>query len=85
MSLAKHLEEAVAKMKDAAARVEEARAQPASLAGLRDWVAALSDFCFALSDVQTFNNESVHEKLHELAERTHVKTVTPAGRARRSR
>ncbi len=37
-----------------------------------------------VSDVDTFNNESVHEKAHELGERAHVKTVTPAGRARRS-
>jgi len=85
MSLPKHLDEAVARMKDASARVEQARDQPTSLETLRDWIAALSDFCFALSDVHTFNNESVHEKLHELAERAHVKTVTPAGRAQRSR
>jgi hypothetical protein len=84
MALPKHLDEAVARMKDATARVEQARAQPTSLETLRDWLAALSDFCLALSDVHTFNNESVHEKLHELAERTRVKTVAPAARGHRS-
>jgi hypothetical protein len=85
MSLPKHLDEAVGKMKDAMARVESARAEPASLESLRDWVAALSDYCVALSDVQTFNNESVHEKLHELAERARVRTVAPGGSARGAR
>lgn len=85
MSLPKHLDEAVDRMRDALARVESARAEPSSLESLRDWVAALSDYCVALSDVQTFNNESVHEKLHELAERTRVRTVAPGGGARGAR
>jgi hypothetical protein len=85
MSLPKHLDEAVVRMKEASARIEEARAQPASIESLREWLAALSDFCFAVSDVQSFNNESVHEKLHELAGRVHVKTVTPAARAQRAK
>jgi hypothetical protein len=32
-----------------------------------------------MSDIQSFNNESVHEKLRELAERMHVRAVTPGG------
>lgn len=85
MSLPMHLDEAVTRMKDASARIEQMRAQPASLDTLRDWIAALSDFCFALADIQTFNNESVHEKLHELAERTHVRTVVPGARVQRTK
>jgi hypothetical protein len=84
MSLGKQLDEAVDRLKDASARVEQARAQPASLETLWNWTAALSDFCFALSDINSFNNESVHEKLHELAERARVTTVAPATRARRT-
>jgi hypothetical protein len=84
MTLRKHLDESVARMKEASARIEEARARPTSLEMMREWLAALSDFCVALSDVQSFNSESIHEKLHELAERTHVNTVSPAGRARRA-
>lgn len=85
MSLSKHLDEAVARMKDASIRIEQARTKPVSLDTLQHWLGAVSDFCLALSDVHTFNNESVHEKLRELAERARVKTVTPAGRGRRAR
>jgi len=85
MALPKHLDEAAARMKDAGTRIEHARAQPISLEMLRDWIDAVSDLCFALSDIQTFNNESVHEKLHELAERTHVETVAPRSRVQRSK
>jgi len=84
MSLPKHLEEAVARMKDASGRIEHARAQPVSLEMLRDWIAAVSDFCLALSDVHSFNNESVHEELHELAERVGIKERPLPGRTRRT-
>jgi len=79
MTLARHLEGAVNRMKDAAARVEQARKEPSSDESIRYWLTALSDFCVALSDIQSFDNESVHEKLRELAERMHVKAVTPHG------
>ncbi|MBI2964116.1 MAG: hypothetical protein HYY35_10210 [Deltaproteobacteria bacterium] len=73
MSLAKHLEEAAERLKDAESRIESARGKPSSPEETRRWLAALSDFSLALSDIQRFNNESVHEKLHELAERTGLK------------
>lgn len=83
MSLSKHLEEAAAKMKNASERIDKLRGEPASTEMLRDWLVAVSDFCAALSDIQAFNNESVHEKLHELAERARIMTVAPSGRAQR--
>lgn len=83
MPVPKHLDDAVGKLKDATARVERCQAQPTSPALLRDWIEALTDFCFALADVHTFSNESVHEKLHELAERARVATVAPASRPQR--
>ena len=73
MSLAKHLEEAVERLKNAEFRIEEARNKSASAGELRQWLVALSDFSSALSDIQRYNNESVHEKLHELAERIGLK------------
>lgn len=73
MSLSKHLEAAVEKLKNAESRIGAARNKASSPEDLRLWVVALSDFCLALSDIQTFNNESVHEKLHELAERIGLK------------
>jgi hypothetical protein len=79
MTLAKHLDDAVHRMKDAAARVEQARKEPPSDESIRYWLTALSDLCVAMSDIQSFNNESVHEKLRELAERMHVRAVTPGG------
>lgn len=73
MSLAKHLEQAVERLKDAESRIESARGKASSPEEIGRWLHALSDFSLALSDIQRFNNESVHEKLHELAERTGVK------------
>jgi hypothetical protein len=73
MSLSKHLEAAVDKLKNAEARIGAARNKASSPEDLRAWLVALSDFCLALSDIQTFNNESVHEKLHELRERIGLK------------
>jgi hypothetical protein len=70
MSVPKHLEEAAAKLKEAAFRIEEARKGPVTCENQNIWLAALTDYCAALSDIQTYNNESVHEKLHELAGRT---------------
>jgi hypothetical protein len=73
MSLAEHLNEAAARLKDASQRIEAARAKPATPDNLAGWVGALSDFVLALSDIQMYNNESVHEKLHELRERVGLK------------
>jgi hypothetical protein len=67
MALPKHLDEAAARMQDAARRIEAARARPRSVESLGEWLAALTDYAVAAADVQRFANESVHEKLHELA------------------
>jgi hypothetical protein len=66
-TLPKRLEEATDRLKDAALRIEAARAQAFIFDGVKQWLAALSDYAMALADVQSFNNESGHEKLHELA------------------
>ncbi len=79
MPVPKHLDEAVALLKAASARIDEARAKPASIDALREWLAALTDFCLAVADIQSFNNESVHEKLHELAGRAGLREFPPAG------
>lgn len=69
MTLSRHLNDAADRLKGAAARIETARAKPPSLESLREWLEATSDFSLALADVHAFANESVHEKLHELASR----------------
>jgi hypothetical protein len=74
MTLSKHLEEAAARLKDATWRIDQAREAPLSLESLRDWLLALTDYSMALSDIQRFNNESIHEKLHELAGRRSFKS-----------
>lgn len=75
MPVPKHLEEAASRLEDAAARIEVARAAPVSLETLRDWLEAVSDYAEALSDIHRFTNESVHEKLHELAARLKAEDV----------
>lgn len=69
MTLGKQLEQAATRLKDAARKIEQARAKPASLESQQEWLAALTDYATALSDIQEFNNESMHEKLHALAGR----------------
>ncbi|MFW6093694.1 MAG: hypothetical protein ACODAC_06945 [Pseudomonadota bacterium] len=67
MAVPKHLEEAARKLDLAMYRIDAAREQPLDADSQRQWLEGLTEFCFALSDIQEFNNESVHEKLHELA------------------
>jgi hypothetical protein len=69
MSLPQHLEEAVTRLKEAAVRIKQARDSPFTVDTQRDWLLALTQYAHALCDIQEFNNESVHEKLHELASR----------------
>ncbi len=69
MAVPKHLEEAATRLQDASLRIAAARELPLTAENQKAWLEALSDFCAALADIQTYNNESVHEKLHELAAR----------------
>jgi hypothetical protein len=69
MTLAKQLETAVTQLERASERIEQARAKPVSSKSQQEWLVALTDFTSALSEIQECNNESVHEKLHQLASR----------------
>ena len=69
MSLAQQLERSVARLTEAGARIDEARSKPVTLESAREWLAALTEYVRAASDIQMLNNESVHEKLHEIASR----------------
>jgi hypothetical protein len=66
MTLPQHLDDAAARLKEATWRIDQAREQPATVESLRAWLDALTDFSFALSELHQLNNESIHEKLHEL-------------------
>jgi hypothetical protein len=79
MSLAKHLEDAAVRLKEASFRVDEARRKAVTPESVREWLEALTDFVQALSDIQTYNNESIHEKLHDLGSRIGLRS-TPGGR-----
>ncbi len=69
MTIPKHLNEAAAKLKEASFRIDEARQSPVTCENQKLWLEALTDYCVALSEVQAYCNESIHEKLHELAGR----------------
>ena len=79
MSLPKHLDEAVSRLKEASVRIKQARVKPPTLKSQREWLIALTDFSQALSDIHEFNNESIHEKLHEIAGRLGLKRLPSAG------
>ena len=78
MTVSKHLDNAAARMKEASFRIEAARQGPVTCENQNVWLEALTDYCVALSEVQAYCNESVHEKLHELAGRTGLRKF-PAG------
>ncbi|MBI4401133.1 MAG: hypothetical protein HY581_05835 [Nitrospirae bacterium] len=79
MAVPKHLEEAVARLTEASLRIEQARTKPATLENLQAWLVALTDFSTALSEVQEYNNESIHEKLHEIAARVGLRRFPASG------
>jgi len=79
MAIPRHVDQAAARVQEAGRRIEAARQQPLSLESAREWLEALTDFTLALSDIQAFNNESVHEKLHQLAARMGVKSFPTSG------
>lgn len=73
MALPKRLEEAATRLEAATWRIDQARNKPLSLESLQEWLSALTDFALAQSEIHQLNNESIHEKLHELAGQVHVK------------
>jgi hypothetical protein len=72
MSLAKHLEQAAERYEIAASRIAEARTRQRTLENLAEWLDALTELSLASADLQRFNNESIHEKLHAIAGRLKV-------------
>lgn len=79
MALPKHLENAVARLEQASSRMEVASKAPLTLESLRDWIAALTDYARSSVEIQELNNESVHEKLHELAGRIGLRQFPSSG------
>ncbi len=73
MALPKQLEEAAARLEEATWRIDQARNKPSSLESLQEWLNALTDFSLAQSEIHQLNNESIQEKLHELAGQVHLK------------
>jgi len=79
MSLPEHLAEAASRLENAAARIEQARAAAPTLETMREWLEALTAYSEALSDLHRFTNESLHEKLHEIAARVRLEPLLQGG------
>jgi hypothetical protein len=78
MTLKKHLDDAAERIEQAAARIRAVRAEPASQEAMVEWLAALTDYVTALAESHSYANESIHEKLQDLARRTKAApAVTP--------
>ena len=69
MTVSRYVEEAAGRLQEAARQIALAREGPDSCTNQRVWLEGLTAYCQALADIQTYNNESIHEKLHELAGR----------------
>jgi hypothetical protein len=82
MTVSKHFAAAAAKLKEASFRIDEARQGPVTCENQKVCLEALTDYSPALSEVQSYNNESVHEKLHELAGRAGVRPFPGSSTAR---
>jgi hypothetical protein len=80
MTVPKHLEDAAGRLKEASERIEQARRGPTTCDNQQVWLEALTGYCAALAEIQSYNNESVHEKLHELAGRLGIKKFSSEGR-----
>jgi len=74
MTVSRHVEEAAEKLQEAARQITLAREGPATCENQRIWLEALTAYCEALADIQSYNNESVHEKLHALLGRMGLRT-----------
>ena len=81
MPIPKHLDDAAERLARAEARILQMGEPPVTVDGLRDWVRALTEYVFALSEVQRYSNESVHEKLHELAGQVHARPFSQPNHA----
>ena len=77
MTVSRHVEEAAEKLKEAARQIALAREGPENVQNQRVWLEALTAYCEALADIHTYNNESIHEKLHELAGRIGLRKFPP--------
>ncbi len=77
MATPEHLNKAVARLDSAAKRIEAVQAKPSTPDQMREWLEALTDFSAALSDIQIYTNESVHEKLHQLADHVELTKFRP--------
>ncbi|GKS60204.1 hypothetical protein YTPLAS18_37310 [Nitrospira sp.] len=73
MTLHKLLEGATERLTEAATRIERIQDGPLDAERTKLWLEALTQYVTALGEIQTINNESVHEKLHELAGRAGLK------------
>lgn len=73
MTVSRHLEQAAARLQEAETQIACAREGATSLENQRAWLEALTNYSQALADVHTYTNESIHEKLHELAGLTGLK------------
>lgn len=67
MTVSRHVEEAAERLQEARRQIALAREGPVTCENEKVWLEALTAYCEALADIQTYNNESVHEKLHALA------------------
>lgn len=79
MGLPKHLDDAVARLEQASKQIDEARAKPVTLETIREWLEGLTNFAKATTEIQELNNESIHEKLHELAGRAGFRQFPSGG------
>jgi hypothetical protein len=73
MTVSRHLEEAAARLREAEIQITRASELSHSLQNQHVWLEGLTAYCKALADIHTYNNESIHEKLHELAAATGLK------------
>ncbi len=67
MTVSRHLEEAAHRLKEARLQIDLVPEGPATCENQKVWLEALTAYCQALGNIQSYNNESIHEKLHELA------------------
>jgi hypothetical protein len=82
MAVTKLMEEAADRKEQAERRLTEMREATFTPGNLKAWLTALTDYALALGEVQEYSQQSIHEKLQELAQLVrHPQGVAPKRQA----
>lgn len=85
MTVARHLDEAVGRLRQAELRIEAARAKPTGPENDREWLEGLSEYVKALADVNEYSTEILREQIEAVQTRLGIAPTSRGSEDRASR